>query len=328
MQTLGRKTTAAAGGVLLAGGLLAGATALPAPVGAATTVQHIAGNFVGDAREEIFEYRPGTGADFMFVDFRINSSNRPDFQQISYVIPGSPAVFAGDFDGDGHDELFLYGGGTAPDYIWDFVDSTNYVQHPVTIGGLYYGVPGDYDGDGDKDILWYAPGQVADEIWEFLPGTGFPHTTHPIDITGDYVALPGRFTGDGADDVIFYGRGDIADHLFDFRPQGGFVPVKSPFGPITGEKHQPFTLDSRGDGWSDIFFYDPGTAGDPYWDFTPGGILKSTETVNGTYTPAAGDLFGDGCDDVFWFGTSSSSIWNWHRDSSGTLVKSVYAFGT
>jgi hypothetical protein len=107
--------------------------------------------------------------------------------------------------------------------------------------------------------------------------------------------------------------------------------VKSSFGPLTGENHQPFTLDSRGDGWSDIFFYNPGTTIDPYWDFTPdpaNRIVKSNEQVNGTYGPVAGDFFGDGCDDVFWFGTSSSVIWNWHRNGSGALVKSVYTFGT
>jgi hypothetical protein len=325
---LGRKATAVAAGVVLAGGSLAGATVRPVPATAATTVQHIAGNFVGDARDEVFEYRPGAGADFMFVDFRVNSSNRPDFQQISYTIPGTPVVFAGDFDGDGHDELFLYGAGTAPDAIWDFVDDTTVQSHPVRVDGLFFAVPGDFDSDGDDDVLWYAPGQVADEIWELRPG--FQHTTHPIDITGDYVPLRGRFTGDGADDVVLYGRGTTPDHLFDFRPDGGFVPVRVlRFEDITGENHQPFTLDRTGDGRTDIFFYNPGTAGDPYWDFTPDrGTVKSTETVNGTYVPAAGDFFGDGCDDVFWFGTSSSSIWNWFVGGDGVLHKSQYAFGT
>lgn len=297
--------------------LCLGMASAPA-AGAATTVEHIAGNFVGDARVEIFEYRPGTGADFLFTDFS-KASGSVTFTTNSFRVTGTYTPFSGDFDGDEQDELFWYGGGDNADHLWKFSGVTNVTQYEIPQGSLYFPVPGDFDGDGADEILWYAPGTVPDEIWDFAPGDVTRHTVHPITITGDYVPLSGNFTGDGGEDVILYGRGTTADHLFDFDP-GSLTPTRLPFGPITGTDHQPFTLDTRNDGWTDIFFYQPGTPTDPYWDFTPtNGILKSLERVDGTYDPAAGDLFGDGHDDVFWFGTNSS-IWDWELTPTGLTV--------
>jgi hypothetical protein len=297
--------------------VLVSAVCQATPAAAATTVKHIAGNFVGDSAVEIFEYRPGSGADYMFANFR-KVFGSVTYNAFSFVVNGTYSPFAGDFDGDGHDELFFYGGGENPDVLWKFTDVTSYTQFLIPQGSLYRPVPGDFDGDGADEILWYAPGTVADEIWDFAAGDLTRHTVHPITITGDYVPLAGNFTGDGGEDVIFYGRGDIADHLFDFDT-GSLVPTRSSFGPLTGTDHQPFTLDTRNDGWTDIFFYDPGTAADPYWNFTPTGIEKALEHVDGTYDPVAGDLFDDGHDDVFWFGRTSS-IWDWYMTPTGLTV--------
>ncbi len=287
------------------------------PAEAATTVEHIAGNFVGDDRVEIFEYRPGSGADYLFANFTVESGHVL-YSQFVFTLNLTYSPFAGDFDGDGHDELFWYGGGPNPDYLWKFTDVTTFTQFEIPQGSLYYAVPGDFDGDGADEILWYAPGTVADEIWKFAPGDLTEHTSHPITITGDYVPLRGNFTGDGAEDVILYGRGDIADHLFDFNP-GSLTPSKTPFGPITGTDHQPITLDSRNDGWTDILFYRPATGNDPYWNFTPTGIVKTDERADGTFDTVAGDFFGDGHDDIFWFGRNSV-VWDWHPTATGLTV--------
>jgi hypothetical protein len=310
-------------GVVLVGGLLAGAVALPArPAGAAATVFRVAGNFVGDASLEIFEYRPGAGSDYLLVLARL-----PDgisATPYDHYLTGTYSPFTGDFDGDGHDELFLYGPGDHPDHIMAFEGLTGRALTPVTVNGLYFPVVGDFTADGADDILWYAPGAAPDTIWEFNPGS-LVYAAAPINITGDYVPLSGAFSDDGTDDVILYGRGSAADHLFDFQP-GSTVPNRLGFGPLTGDHHRVFTLDTRADGWTDIFFYNPGAATDPYWNLTPTGPSKSTMTVGGTYTPVAGDFFGDGHDDVFWFG-ATSSLWDFHSTGSGVTYR-VYPFGT
>lgn len=306
----------------LVAGLAAAISVAPA-ANAATTVKHVAGNFVGDGRDEIFEYRSGSGPDYLFAEFT-KDSGRVQYVPYGFPVTGAYTPFAGDFDGDGHDELFLYGAGPSPDHIWDFVDVTTKTQIEVSQGSLYFPVVGDYNGDGIDDILWYAPGVVADEIWEFLPGGTFQHTVHPITLTGDYVALPGNFTGDGGDDVILYGRGDIADHLVDFEP-GSFAYVISDFGPLTGDNHRPFTLDAYDDGWTDILFYNTAATADPLWNFTPpsGAIQKHNEQATGTFDTASGDFFGDGYDDVYWFGSTTSVIWDW----AGGVNPVVRGFG-
>jgi hypothetical protein len=71
-------------------------------------------------------------------------------------------------------------------------------------------------------------------------------------------------------------------------------------------------LDAYGDGWTDILFFTPATTDDPLWNFTPdGGIQKHNEHTSGDWQPVAGDFFGDGYDDIFWFGSASSLFWDW-----------------
>jgi len=276
---------------------------------AAPTVVRVAGDFVEDERDEIFEYRPGNGSDIMYVGYTKDGGTVHN--QNSYTLPvlHTYAPFAGDFDGDGKDELFFFGAGDGGDFIWDFTEITSKREVPKTQGGLYLPVVADFNGNGIDDILWYAPGAAPDEIWEFLPD--LTHRTHAIrNFTGDYVPLAGNFTGDGGEDVIFYGRGETADHLVDFEP-GSFTPAVGSFGPLTGSDHRPFTLDAYGDGWTDIVFYNAGAPVDPVWNFTPERIWKHNEQALGTYTPVSGDFFGDGYEDIFWFGNTSSSIWDW-----------------
>ena len=221
---------------------------------------HIVGNFIGDGREEIFEYRAGSGADYLFAEFS-KVSGAVTYTVYSFTLNLTYSPFAGDFDGDGYDELFWYGGGPNPDYLWKFTGPTDFNQMEVDADALAFPVVGDYTGDGAEDILWYSPGTVGDEIWEYNPGS-LVHTVHPISITGTYTPLSGNFSGDGADDVIFYGRGEIPDHRWDFNP-GSLTPTKSGFGPLTGDHHRVLTLDKRNDGWTDLFFYNPGSAARP-----------------------------------------------------------------
>jgi hypothetical protein len=191
-------------------------------------------------------------------------------------------------------------------------------------GGLYVPIVGDFNGNGIDDILWYAPGTVADQIWEFRAGPGFPHTVHTAPhINATYRPVAGNLTGDAGDEVIFYGPGSTVDYLWHFEP-GTFTPVSTRLDPqLTGPDHRPITLDAYNDGWTDILFYNAGTTIDPFWNFTPAWPPKRhDEQAIGTYTMVTGDFFGDGYDDVFWFG-SASSFWDW----TGGLHPTPRGFG-
>jgi hypothetical protein len=122
---------------------------------------------------------------------------------------------AGDFDGDGRDDLIWRNYATGAVNVW-FLDGGRYVS-----GASLYSVPdpnwkiegsGDFNGDGKRDLLWrnYSTGAV--NVW-FLDGTRYvsgaslysvPDPQWKIEAIGDY-------DGDGKLDLIWrhYGTGSV-----------------------------------------------------------------------------------------------------------------------
>jgi hypothetical protein len=114
--------------------------------------------------------------------------------------------------------------------------------------------------------------------------------------------------------------------MLDFNP-GSLTPSIVDLPAVNGEDYRPIAVDTRGDGRTDILWYVRGEGGDHYWDFRPDGrIVPSDLAVDGRYDAAAGDFFGDGHGDVFWFGGTASYIWDWHR-GDGSLSRTDWAFG-
>lgn len=84
------------------------------------------------------------------------------------------------------------------------------------------------------------------------------------------------------------------------QPGAGFTPIAGDF---------------DGDGYTDIFWYKPGTGADRYWWGGDGTFTSAAATVDGsTYAPIAGDFDHDGTADILWYspGAASHSIW-WHQ---------------
>ena len=65
--------------------------------------------------------------------------------------------FAGDFDGDGRDDIVWYTPGPGADSRWvDINRNGTYTNVAQRIQGIYTPVVGDYDGNGVDDIMWYS----------------------------------------------------------------------------------------------------------------------------------------------------------------------------
>jgi hypothetical protein len=66
-------------------------------------------------------------------------------------------AIAGDFDGDGEDEILWYGLRGRPDTLWSGLAPGGSPQAStvsVAKDGTYAGLVGDFDGDGRDDIFW------------------------------------------------------------------------------------------------------------------------------------------------------------------------------
>jgi hypothetical protein len=301
-----------AAGLLLAGltvGMPAGSV-LPAAAQAAPPV-FISGNFVGDARDEVFAYRSGLQWDDFLIDFNYvdpqPTSRQLDWDVHPFTVTGNSYVpVAGDFDGDGYDEIFWHGPGSIPDSMWHFQSPTSVVSVPFTVGGSYQPLVGDYTGDGADDIHWYAPGPAGDPLWEFNAGATF--TSSAQNVGGTYRPVVASIGLDDTDDTFWYGPG-TADTLWDWTETTSNVPTHTTRSmPVGGTSYLPFRYDYFGvssSGFDDIYWYTPGAAADPVWDFAFG-QRRTDSVLDDLASPlddqgdiaVAGDYFADAHTDI------------------------------
>lgn len=125
--------------------------------------------------------------------------------------PGTPPYrpIAGDFQGDGVDDIFWYRPGSGnQSLVWYHSGGQYSAVLSFHVGGAYeFPFSGDFDGDGDDDIYWERSGHQPDYIWN-SSGTSF--VTVPTSMHGTFRPVSGNFGKKGAntcqecDDVFWY----------------------------------------------------------------------------------------------------------------------------
>lgn len=297
------------------------------PVAAISSMDGFAipGDFDGDSRDDVFFYKPGGGA--ANRDFVVWGADRADFGAAAdeYPVSGTYVPVAGDFNGDGVDDIFWYGPGTAADSVWFWFGrhGGGYDSKAFTVNGVYQPLVGDFNGDGYSDIYWYGVGTVSDILWYGHATVDEPATVFgfgPASNDGTYQAVVGDFDGNGADDIFWYGPGSAPDEVWFSWPGSQNEWIKRSV-TVSGADFQLVAGDFDGDGRDDLLFYSPSGSDVVWWgndasSFGPGS--QKWLTISGATQPVAGDFDGDGSDDLFLYaaGPGADTMW-WGTSRAG-----------
>ena len=187
---------------------------------------------------------------------------------------------------------------------------------------------GDLDGDGWDDIVWYAPGTSAGEVW-FGGATAFTVVARPV--VGSYRVAVGDFDCDGRDEVYWHAPGSPVDRRWDVAADRS---VTSQAAEIAGSyRLLVANLDgdtSGGHPCDDLVLHAPGAPVDRLVYGGPSGPVQQNVAIGGDYRPFAGDLNGDGRDEVVWYaaGAAGDVVWSTSaarvRTSVGMQVAGSY----
>ena len=221
--------------------------------------------------------------------------------------PLPDALFVGDFDGDGRDDLLRYmtgvtGGDVCISNGADFIHDRSWTLASFGDDGWYVG---DYDGDGRDDVFRYRAGFSGAEMFlsdgsRFVSDGSWTPASNGDD--GWYV---GDYNGDGKDDIFRYRSGISGAEVFLSNGSNAFVSAGSwtPAGHGSTGWH---IGDYNGDGKDDIMRYiETGTFPRKSEVFLSNGSNAFvfagnwTNLDDGTDAWYVGDFNGDGKDDIY-----------------------------
>ncbi len=257
-----------------------------APFGAPPLV----GDFNGSGCDDLLWYGPGSEPDAVWFS-TCDGGDEPTFVEEPVTVSGTYVPFVVDTGVTGHDEVFWYSAGPAPDYVWVFTD-TGIVTQRLDVTGSYEPVIVDVDGDRVEEVLWYAPGTAADYFWQWSGATGsLAPTSRRVGITGTYEPLVVRTGG------ALGGTATTGQEVFWYRPGAGpdyvwtwigdsFVSAAEPVGgtyePVVGRTSSCAEFDS-------IWWHRDGSTG-YVWSFERGSLESRTDRVTTSGRPLLTDV--------------------------------------
>jgi hypothetical protein len=230
---------------------------------------------------------PGVSA----ADAAVNSSNRP---------------IAGDYNGDGRDDVLWYAPGPSADLIWLGQPGGGFSPSPLSIVGTYDDLlAGDFDHDGDDDVVVYNRSSGAAYLMRSKGNATF--TLSSLGPGAGRVPFLLDSDGDGDQELFWYGKDSMPDSIWNWSGSGFSAAAR-----VVPGSFYPFVGDFDGNGRDDVFWYAPGPTTDKLWlHRTSGGYSSIAKPVTGLYRVAIGNFDGDAADDIVFYapGMGVDTVW-------------------
>jgi len=295
-----------------------------------------AGDFNGDGKDDVVVFTRDSNADVWVL-----LSNGTEFGGVgcwhAYFCADGSTPGAGDFNGDGKDDVVCFTHGTGAD-VWVALSNGTRFTGPALWHDYFCGdgstpLTGDFNGDGKDDVVCFTHGTGAD-VWVALSsGSGFGTSTQWHDtFCGDgHTPVVGDFNGDGKDDVASFTHGADCDVWVALSNGSSFGTPSAWHGYFCGDGSTPLAGDFNNDGKDDVVCFTHGTGADVWVALSNGGSFTGPSLWHDYFcgdghTPRVGDFNGDGKDDVASFthgggcdvwvalsgGSSFSGPTHWH----------------
>ena len=192
---------------------------------------------------------------------------------------------AGDFNGDGRDDIVTFTRGAAADvYValstGGSFSGTGVKWHDYFAAGTETPLVGDFNGDGRDDIATFTRGAAADVYVALSTGSRFVGTGvkwHDYFAAGTEIPAVGDFNGDGRDDIATFTRGASADVYVALSTGSSFSGTGWKWHDYFAVGSEiPGTGDFDGDRRDDIVTFTRGAAADVYVARSTGGSFAGT----------------------------------------------------
>lgn len=234
----------------------------------------VVGDFNGDGRDDIANFiqdtKFGTASAEVYVALSTGSGFGPRVKwHDAFSGKASDRVAAGDFDGDGRDDLVAFATSDGGVYI---VLSDGVRFSPTQLWRSSFAfllerqAVGDFNRDGKADIVALDP-NTRDARVAISNGTAFgaPVKWHDDLLGVNETPAAGDFNGDGRDDVAVFTRGTSADVFVATSNSASFKAPREKWHDVFAfNQETPLVGDFNGDGADDIVTFLGGSSGDVY----------------------------------------------------------------
>jgi hypothetical protein len=286
------------------------------PAGAVPNANRSQRKTLGTATDDYYAWANGPAPEILF-----------SFTAVTHAATGGYSPVAGDFDGDGAEDILFYNPSDTNGRFWWGKSNRQPVKATRTgffsaAGTGFQPYAGDFNGDGKTDILLFKPtqfGTATSYIYWAGSGSGSTQTfTTTTFISGGLkTAIIGDFDGALGDDIYWYLPSETVRRWYStggttFTDLGTeSVDSGGPYVPIVGNFDG-----AQGD---DIFWYKAGSGAERMWYSTgvAGTLTKlAGKSVDGTYDVLVGDFDGDGRSDIYWEAVPYTTDYIWMGSAS------------